>query len=143
MQVRQLRVSDAPAVTALCVQLGYPSTVEQVQRRLSRLLASPQDACLGAEAPDGALTGWVHIQGRHVLEAEPFAEICGLVVGEQHRGTGVGLKLVEAAEAWARDHGYPAVHVRSNVRRERTHGFYQKHGYALTKTSHVFIKSCE
>jgi hypothetical protein len=30
--------------------------------------------------------------------------------------------------------------VRSRITRERAHGFYERHGYATVKTSHVFEK---
>ena len=44
------------------------------------------------------------------------------------------------AEAWARGKGVSSVRVRSNVTRERTHGFCLQAGYAIAKTSYLFVK---
>ncbi len=141
METRPLRLSDAPALSSLCAQLGYPSSAAQLEGRLRALLGSPADRCLGAIGPDGGLLGWIHVQGRRLLESEPFAEIVGLVVEERLRSQGVGSALVPGAEDWARSAGFAEIRVRSNVVRERAHAFYRRQGYLLTKTAHVFVKS--
>lgn len=141
MHARTLQLADAPALLPLCAQLGYPCTLDQLERRLRDLLPSPDDGCIGAQGEDGRLVGWVHVQGRHVLESDPYAEIVGLVVDERCRGRGVGRALVAAAETWAWGAGYPELRVRSNVTRTGAHAFYQRLGFDLTKTSHVFAKS--
>jgi GNAT superfamily N-acetyltransferase len=106
------------------------------------LVKSGDDAALGALAGE-QLVGWVHVQGRRSLELEPFAEVCALVVDDGARGRGVGRKLMEAAEAWAKNQGYGSVFVRSNVKRHRAHSFYEGLGYTATKTSRVFLKTLE
>ena len=52
-------------------------------------------------------------------------------------------KLVYVAmmsKAWAGEHGYSQVWLRSNVKRNQAHSFYQRHGYELVKTSYTFRK---
>jgi len=59
----------------------------------------------------------MHVARRDLLEAKPRAEILGLVVDAAARQRGVGAALVDAAEQWARDHGFDELIVRSNVAR--------------------------
>ena len=104
-------------------------------RRLSR---TPTDAALGAFTPEGRLLGWVHVQERALLESEPFAEVCSLVVEERERGRGVGAALMGACERWALARGLGRMRVRSNVKRAPAHAFYGRLGYAVVKSQHVF-----
>ncbi|MHB8417141.1 MAG: GNAT family N-acetyltransferase [Myxococcales bacterium] len=112
-----------------------------MKSRLRALVTSTTDACLAAETADGRLLGWIQVQGRCLLESDPFAEIVGLVVDGAHRSRGVGHELAAAAERWAKERGYAELRVRSNVKRERAHRFYQREGYRLRKTAHVFVKA--
>ena len=94
-----------------------------------------------AAGADGAVVGWVHVFLAHRLVAEPFAEIGGLVVDESCRVYGVGRALMETAEAWAQERGYPQVRVRSNTIRVGAFAFYQRLGYQCIKTQNVFVKA--
>jgi hypothetical protein len=49
--------------------------------------------------------------------------------------------LVAAAESWAARLGLSDVVVRSNVTRAESHPFYERLGYARTKTQHVYLKT--
>jgi GNAT superfamily N-acetyltransferase len=141
VRIRPIRASDAAALAPLCGQLGYPATVQQVQRRLVLLVDRADQGLLCAESDDDGLVGWLHVQTRRVLETDPFAEICGLVVDEQRRGAGIGRDLVAAAEQWAAERGYLTVRVRSNVIRTDTHRFYEHLGYAVLKSQISFAKT--
>jgi GNAT superfamily N-acetyltransferase len=146
MRIRSMTAGDAGEVAALCGQLGYPSTPQQVAHRFGLLAERPESAVFVAEAEDDEeaeerIAGFVHVQGRLTVESDPRAEIAGLVVDEARRGAGVGHALMAAAERWATDRGYDEVTLRSNVAREHAHRFYQSLGYAITKSSHVFRKA--
>jgi GNAT superfamily N-acetyltransferase len=141
VRIRPIEPRDAAALVPLCAQLGYPATLEQVERRLQRLLGHPGQGMLGAESAAGQLVGWLHVQTRVVFESDPFAEICGLVVDQSVRGQGAGGHLVTAAERWAAANGHTVVRVRSNVVRTATHQFYQNRGYTILKSQISFSKS--
>jgi GNAT superfamily N-acetyltransferase len=138
---RPMTANDAEAVALLSTQLGYPSTGEQVARRFEAIQAAPDSHVIVAIGPSGGVAGWIHVFGNRLLESEPDAEIGGLVVDESVRGRGLGRALVAAAEAWARDRGYPVVSVRSNVVRTEAHEFYQERGYGIVKTQTKFRKT--
>lgn len=139
--VRSMAESDCEAVARLATQLGYPSTTEQVTRRYRAIESAADSHVAVAVDGSGAVIGWIHVFGNRLLESEPDAEIGGLVVDESARGRGVGTALVAAAEAWAREQGYPVVSVRSNVVRQEAHEFYQERGYGIVKTQVKFRKT--
>ena len=137
LKVRPASQQDVEKLCDLCVQLGYPSSVEDVAARLERISGRP-DHCLLVAEIDGEVVGWVHACEELTLETGPCAVLAGLVVDEGHRSKGVGAQLLRAAEEWGRSQGYGRMVVRSNVVRERAHRFYKRQGYALVKTSRVF-----
>jgi GNAT superfamily N-acetyltransferase len=94
-----------------------------------------------AEEAAGPVVGWIHVFAAHRLESGPFAEIGGLVVGEEARGRGVGKRLLAAARSWAFERGIRELRVRSNVLRERAHRFYEREGFARSKEQAVFVQS--
>jgi GNAT superfamily N-acetyltransferase len=63
-----------------------------------------------------------------------------LVVDEAVRSRGAGARLLDAAEAWARERGCAEMRVQSNVVRERAHTFYERHGYATIKAQYKLLK---
>ena len=141
--VRPMTGEDSLEVAELCTQLGYPSSAEEVARRLDSLLDSGEAESGGlfvAEGGGGQVVGWIHVEGRQLLERDAFAEVSGLVVDAEERGRGVGARLMAEAEGWARARGYREVWLRSNVAREQAHIFYRRIGYETVKTSYTFRK---
>ncbi|MEY2509760.1 MAG: hypothetical protein QOE26_523 [Verrucomicrobiota bacterium] len=138
--VRKAKSSDAMRVAELSGVLGYPVDRAAMQRRLEKLDGREQHVVFVAEV-NGEIVGWIHAAERELLVADRIGEICGLVVAEGQRAGGVGRRLVEAVEQWARERGLGQVSVRSNVARPESHPFYEKVGYTRVKTQHAYRKS--
>ena len=83
---------------------------------------------------------WIHVAIVTLLESPRHAEIRGLIVTATLRGRGIGEQLVSHAEQWARERGVTRIRVRSNILRERTHAFYERLGYTVTKSQKTFDK---
>lgn len=132
---------DLQRMADLAGQLGYPCTPKEVQQRLSEMQDANQYAVYVAEIAPGEIAGWIGVYVFRSLELEAYAEISGLVVSREARCRGVGKVLLEAAEEWARGTGCATISVRSNVTRERAHGFYKKSGYEWVKTQKTFWKN--
>ncbi len=62
-------------------------------------------------------------------------------VDESSRGHGIGKALLVAAESWALGNQLLLVRIRSNLIRSDAHQFYQKQGYSVKKSWHLFTKS--
>lgn len=140
--LRPLTLQDAAAASELCLQLGYPSTSEQVHARLQHLLPSKEVLLLCAEE-GGVLLGMMETCIEHHLHAEAFAELKVLVVRDTARSQGIGKALCIAAEDWARARGFSVLQLRSRSTRTEAHRFYQRDGYTHNKTSFYFQKLLE
>ena len=140
-KVRKARSSDAVRLADLSGQLGYPVTKREMSARLKNALLAKNAAILVSETPQEGVIGWVHVSVTQLLEVERRAEIHGLVVDEKVRSRGAGAALLEAAESWARKRRCVHMNVRSNVLRDRAHGFYLKNGYEHYKTQKAFRKT--
>jgi len=143
LKIRRARRGDAERIAQLSGELGYPATAAQIGTRLRQLTPVSKHAVFVAESPDAStgLIGWVHVSVAHLLESDIRAEVNGLIVAEVQRSAGAGAKLLEAAEEWARRRGCRGMNVRSNVIRERAHGFYERNGYEHYKTQKAFRKA--
>ncbi len=140
LRVRPATKSDAASIAKLAGELGYPSTADEIARRMSSLeLASQHGVFVAATSPEEVI-GWAHVSVNHLIESEMRAELNGLVVGEGHRSLGAGAQLLQEAERWARERGCHTLNVRSNVMRSRAHHFYEKMGYENYKTQKAFRK---
>ena len=109
--IRPMRPEDAARVAELTTELGYPSTEDEIRRRYGLIINRPDASLFVAHDARNVVVGWIHVQATHLLECDARAEIWGLVVGEIARGTGVGRRLVEAAEEWALRRGLRAMAV--------------------------------
>lgn len=140
VRIRKARANDAARIATLSGQLGYPTTTKEMAGRLKAALADRRGACFVAETRADGVIGWVHVSVTPLLEVERRAEVNGLVVDEKARSCGAGWSLLEAAEKWARKKRCRGMSVRSNVIRDRAHGFYLQHGYEHYKTQKAFRK---
>ena len=139
--MRRATVADAAAIASLSAELGYPVESGAIQKRLRALLVATDQVVLVATAVDDVVVGWIHGAEHLLLEVGSRCEILGLVVSSGHRRGGIGHRLLAAVEAWALSRRLPEVSVRSNVLRESSHPFYEKHGYRRVKTQHAYRKT--
>jgi len=140
VKIRRARQSDGPRIAELSGQLGYPTTSREMAGRLKMALRETNGACFVAETKENGVVGWAHVSVTPLLEVERRAELNGLVVDERVRSRGAGWSLLRAAEDWARKKHCKGMSVRSNVLRERAHGFYERHSYEHYKTQKAFRK---
>lgn len=139
-EVRLARTDDYPRMAELAGQLGYPSNADDIGRRLAGLITTGEHVVFVAQLADGTIAGWIGAFVYRCVEADARVEISGLVVDERFRSQSVGRLLLDRAEAWARQKGFSATGLRSNVIRERAHAFYERQGYEHTKTQKSFRK---
>ena len=138
MSIRPAVLEDAPQITALLHQLGYPDTEQMVKRRLEVLDTQADTIVLVAENDRRQLTGCIQVVIANRLAEGPYGEIASLVIDENDRGHGVGRQLVGSAADWLMDHGMERLRVRCNAIREDAHSFYARLGFHVTKSQKVF-----
>jgi GNAT superfamily N-acetyltransferase len=67
----------------------------------------------------------------------------GIALDKNHRRNGIGRRLMEEAEEWARKRGCSVVRLWSSSARTDAHRFYRALGYTDIKTQYSFIKSLD
>ena len=137
-KIRKAKTSDAKTLATLSKELGYPTQIDRMKKKIKRLGSRFDHVILVAET--NRVLGWLHACIVESVESEPHVEIRGMVVAKTQRGTGVGTLLLSAAEQWAKRRGFARVRVRTNVKRKLTMQFYRKRGYLLSKTQNVYDK---
>lgn len=137
---RTMKLEDVSEALALSIQLGYPSPLNEFKQRYIDLSQNP-DHWFGVATLDGKVVGLICARKVYDLLEPLSVEIAALVVDENIRGSGVGARLVTEAENWARSQGIRLIWLRSNLKRERAHQFYQRLGYPIKKSSHLFFKT--
>jgi GNAT superfamily N-acetyltransferase len=140
--IRPVGPDDLPGLPNLLAQLGYPMPAEEAARRLAAVQATPGHAVLVA-VREGAVLGLMHLFLRPALEKPPEAVVQALVVEAGLRGSGLGTRLLRAAEDWARAHGQPSVSLHSGAQRAAAHAFYAAQGYARVGSAVLFRKPVE
>ena len=150
ISIRLARPSDANQIAALTSQLGYDVGPPAAAERLGRILPRGDQrfwvAELGGEGDQTgdpeppAVVGWLHAIVTNHVESESHVHVAGLVVDSEHRGTGIGTRLLEQAERWASEEGCLVVQLNSTTARLATHRFYERRGYTNIKTQYSFGK---
>jgi GNAT superfamily N-acetyltransferase len=140
-KIRDARPDDYAQMAELAQQLGYASEASDIAARIAPMQESAEHGVFVAELAGGTIAGWIGMFVHRSVEAEARAEVSGLVVDAHVRSQGIGQRLLERAEQWAREKGCRAIGLRTNVVRERAHAFYERQGYQHTKTQRSYRKA--
>ena len=137
--IREAELKDAVSLAELSGQLGYATDSSLIQNRLTPLLKD-HNHCVFTAVTNDQVIGWIHGFYAMRVESEPFVEIGGLVVSDDHRQKGIGKELVKQVAEWCRLKGCVKLRVRCNVIRTDSHQFYEKIGFATNKEQKVLDK---
>lgn len=135
--IRVASISDASAINALSGQLGYELSVAETREALNNVMAGKNDIVYVAIV-DKEVVGWIHGFVVTSIVSGKFCEIGGLVVDEKHRSKEIGKLLVDVLKNWCKEKGIALLRVRSNVKRDRAHRFYEREGFIAIKRQDVF-----
>ena len=127
---RQPNAADAPTISVLLTQLGYPANTAEIAERLLRLIDHTH-AVIQVAQLDGRVVGVVTAHTFPSIHySTPAAWITTLVVDENCRKQNVGRELVARAEQWVMARGATKISVTSALRRSDAHAFYEAIGYS-------------
>jgi ribosomal protein S18 acetylase RimI-like enzyme len=112
--------------------LGYPTSSQQMCKRLETILADDNYATL--VACDGEeIVGFIGTRVGPLYESDGhYGQIMTLAVATDHQRRGIGRKLMQAAEAMLIARGVCVLIVTSGNQRPDAHAFYEKNGFAFT-----------
>lgn len=140
MKIRPATLTDTPAIVTLNkISLGYNFPFEATRERVKKILSSPFTKLLVADM-NGETVGYVLAVEYPTTYGVESKNVSSLAVLPNFQGRGIGKKLMEAIELWAKETGAQAIRLSSQVKRTDAHRFYQKLGYENYKDQKAFIK---
>jgi GNAT superfamily N-acetyltransferase len=129
--IRHATIDDTPKLLPLLSELGYPTTLEHLNRRFLKFVKNPGFGVAVYETNEEitGLVAWTKTD--HLISDATRFSIVGLVVSTSHRGTGIGKKLMKFVEDIAQQDSPAIIDLTSGLRRAQdgTHEFYKRIGY--------------
>ena len=126
--IRPLQLEqDLYAIHALTTQLGYLTTVENIQQRWQRIHQDANDLTLVVEHEQQVI-GYAGLIQEYTWEFDGgYLRIQAFVVNQAHRGQGVGKSFIATIEELAKQRDLKLIQVNSGNCEERltAHAFYQ------------------
>ncbi|APX63394.1 GNAT family N-acetyltransferase [Acinetobacter schindleri] len=122
---------DLHAIHALTTQLGYPTTVENIQQRWQHIHQDANYLTLVVEHEQQVI-GYADLIQEYIWEFDGgYLRIQAFVVNQAHRGQGVGKRFIAAIEELAKQRVLKLIQVNSGNREEclTAHAFYQNLGF--------------
>lgn len=133
--IRRCMVSDAHRIHALCHEvLGYEFSEEQVEQNLRRLIGSTENLLLVAVDQEDEVIGFIHANNHDPIYAPPMKDVVALAVDPEYRNRGIGRRLLQAVENWARETGAKGIRTNAAVSHKSALGFYKENGYEYIRT---------
>lgn len=138
--IRPFESADIEAMTELMSDLGYPTPVDQMRKRMELIEATPMYFTFVAEI-EGKVVGMMGIRQSYNYEEDGCAtQISLLVTKLEYQGHGVGTAFIKFIEEWAIERNSESIYLTSGIKPERVkaHEFYQSLGFDIN--GYRFVK---
>ena len=142
INIREIRLEDAEKLLKLSQQVDNEtkflmlelnereSTAAETETRIQAILDKENTTLLVAENSDGELVGFLVADGGEFLRIKHRLYM-GIAILQAYTGQGIGTKLFEAMEAWAREHGIHRIELTVMAHNKIAIGLYKKMGYQI------------
>jgi GNAT superfamily N-acetyltransferase len=141
VKIRSACLDDSSAIACLISQLGYPTSSEEMKKRLAAILPDSDYMTFVAEYQK-EVVGVIGVGTYPYYEKNgTYGRLLALVVDEKLKGHGIGVSLVTEAERWLKERGVGSVIVNSGKQRIDAHRFYERLGYEATGLRFVKLLS--
>lgn len=134
--IRQATKEDVVDLALLMEELGYPTTINEMEARFAKINANPSYHTLVAEKDD-LIVGMMGMYLGYGYESnDNYVRIVAVVVHSNYRKHGIGSALLREAETYAKAHAAHKLVLNSGNRDERdlAHQFYISKGFEGTAT---------
>ncbi|OGC59218.1 hypothetical protein A3A70_00805, partial [candidate division WWE3 bacterium RIFCSPLOWO2_01_FULL_42_11] len=121
--IRNFTQSDYPFMRQILEEGGlFDSNIDNEARVLEKISRDPQSTIVAEEG--GKIIGTLSI-----MEDGQLAFLVRLAVKKEHRGRGLGTKLMQEAETILKARGYEEVHILVNEKDPELQDYYERLGY--------------
>src|SRR4051812_43918629 len=111
VKVRSMIASDLSVALGLCHELGYECSLAELETRFERLKQDPREGLFCAVDDRDRPLAFVHLSRLRLFVAPDYVRVAALVVAAESRGRGLGRKLMNFAETWAKDQGVATINL--------------------------------
>lgn len=139
--IRKAVPKDIDQLAILMGELGYPTTTGEMEARFSKISSNAFYNTQVAEI-DGVIVGMIGMMlGFQYNKNENYVRIIAIVVDSRYRKQGIGEKLIEKAEEWAKEQGANKIALNNGNRDERddAHLFYSRRGFKGSATGYYKV----
>lgn len=139
--IRNAVSKDVEQLAVLMGELGYPTSKDEMETRFTRISSNNFYNTKVAEV-DGLIVGMIGMMlGFQYNKNENYVRIIAIVVDARYRKQGIGEKLIEKAEEWAKEKGANKLALNSGNRNERddAHQFYSRRGFEGSATGYYKV----
>lgn len=127
--IREAKLEDCNAIRDLLDQLGYPKSVEIIEKKLVQLLQTGWDEIFVYEVNEQVLAFITLHYSVQLAYDKDFCEIGYFVVDQDARSQQIGNELESFVCRRANDRGCGDIFVYSSSKRKDAHRFYERQGY--------------
>lgn len=141
--IRRAHLEDKADWLRMRLLLWIYSTAPDLEPGLDTILSDPGQAVFIASTEEGRRVGFVEAGTRTYgegCETSPVGYLEGLYVDEDLRGLGIGSRLMETAEEWARQKGYKEMASDTWLENEASIYTHVKLGYQEVERLVHFVK---
>lgn len=139
--IREAVIADAAAIQKINISsLDYHFPLDETIEQLKRILSLPNTKLFVAQNSNDEVLGYIQMSDYENTYHKSLKNIIKLAVSGKHQDEGIGSKLIEYAEDWAKKDGSYGIRLVSGFERESGHEFYEKHGYEIRKKEINYIK---
>ena len=110
-----------------------------VKERIQYIIESSKDIIFVCEHFNEVI-GYIHGSPYELLFSDSLINVLCFVVKEKYRNNGVGSKLIDRLECWAKDNGFSGIKLLTHPNRIHAHRLYERHGYIHTKDQKNYMK---
>jgi GNAT superfamily N-acetyltransferase len=140
INIRQYSLSDLKDLTGLMEDLGYPSSIEDMTKRMDLIESNPYYFTFVAIIHD-KVVGMIGVRLNITYTNNTLkTQISALVTKREYQGQGIGKALIQHVEEWSENQGSDFIYLLSGIRNERSkaHEFYKNVGFDIT--GYRFVK---
>ncbi len=143
MIIEELSESNLESLIPLVIALWPDCNEEEELENYQQLINSVNGTCYLAKENDYYI-GFIHLGTRNDYvegsSSSPVAYIEGIYVKPSSQQLGIGRKLVEVAERWAREHGFTELASDTEITNKESISFHLRTGFEEAGRIVYFIK---
>jgi len=139
VKIREIKEKDYTALLPLWSEFGGYATAENITPHYDRIKNDERYKTFVALLENEIVGFITSVQYYGIGVEGSYMVIVGISVKKDRQGKGIGTKLIQHMESYAKEQGVFSIYLNSDLKRTDAHAFYERNGYG--KHSYGFGKT--